>query len=73
MILVNGNIERKMCIRDSPKGMPLDKTWMTGTYMYYQIMNRNNTDYSAAIAVVIAVLGIVVSRIVNVVFKEKDY
>lgn len=56
-----------------PKGMPLDKTWMTGTYMYYQIMNRNNTDYSAAIAVLIAVLGIVISRIVNVVFKEKDY
>ena len=56
-----------------PKGMPLGKTWLTGTYMYYQAFNTKNVDYSSAIAVVIVVLGIVTSKIVNKVFKEADY
>lgn len=56
-----------------PKGMPLGKTWLTGTYMYYQAFNTNDVDYSSAIAVLIVVLGIVVSKIVNKVFKEADY
>lgn len=56
-----------------PKGMPLGKTWLTCTYMYYQAFNTKNVDYSSAIAVVIVVLGIVTSKIVNKVFKEADY
>lgn len=56
-----------------PKGMPLGKTWLTGTYMYYQAFNTKNVDYSSAIAVVIVVLGIVTSKIVNKVFKEVEY
>lgn len=56
-----------------PKGMPLGETWLTGTYMYYQTFNTKNIDYSSAIAVLIVVLGIVTSKIVNMVFKEKDY
>lgn len=56
-----------------PKGMPLGKTWMTGTYMYYQAFNTKNVDYSSAIAVMIVVLGIVTSKIVNKVFKEVEY
>lgn len=56
-----------------PKGMPLGKTWLTGTYMYYQAFNTRNVDYSCAIAVLIVVLGIVTSKIVNAVFKEADY
>lgn len=56
-----------------PKGMPLGKTWLTGTYMYYQAFNTKNVDYSSAIAVVIVVLEIVTSKIVNKVFKEADY
>ena len=56
-----------------PKGMPLNKTWMTGTYMYYQAFNTRNVDYSSAIAVAIVILGIITSKIANKVFKEKDY
>lgn len=56
-----------------PKGMPLGKTWLTGTYMYYQAFNTRNVDYSSAIAVAIVVLGILTSKIVNKVFKESDY
>ena len=56
-----------------PIGMPVNSTWLTGTYMYYQTFNTNNVDYGSAIAVVIVVLGIVLSRIANKVFKEKEY
>ena len=56
-----------------PNGMPLNKTWLTGTYMYYQAFQARNVDYSSAIAVAIVVLGIITSKIVNKVFKEADY
>ena len=56
-----------------PKGMPLGKTWLTGTYMYYQAFNTRNVDYSSAIAVLIVVLGILTSKIVNKVFHEEEY
>ena len=56
-----------------PKGMPLGKTWLTGTYMYFQAFETRNVDYSCAIAVVIVVLGIITSKIVNKVFKEVEY
>lgn len=56
-----------------PKGMPLNKTWLTSTYMYYHAVESRNTDYGCAIAVLIVILGIVAARIVNAIFKEKDY
>lgn len=56
-----------------PKGMPLNKTFLTGTYMYYQTMETRNVDYGATIAVFIVVLGVVMSKVVNTIFKEKDY
>lgn len=56
-----------------PKGMPMKTTFLTGTYMYYQTMEVKNVDYGSALALLIVVLGIVVSRVVNFVFKEKDY
>lgn len=56
-----------------PKGMPLNSTWLTGTYMYYQTMEAKDVDYGSAIAVAIVVLGILTSRVVNKVFKEADY
>lgn len=56
-----------------PKGMPLNKTFLTGTYMYYQTMETRNVDYGATIAVFIVILGVIVSKVVNTVFKEKDY
>ncbi len=56
-----------------PKGMPLKSTFLTGTYMYYQTMEAKNVDYGSAIAVLIVVLGVILSKIVNKIFKEKDY
>lgn len=56
-----------------PKGIPLGETWLTGTYMYYQTFNTKNVDYSSAIAVLIVVLGIVTAKVVNTIFKVKDY
>lgn len=56
-----------------PKGMPQGKTWLTGTYMYYQVFNTRNIGYSSAIAVFIVILGVITSKIVNAIFKEKEY
>jgi len=56
-----------------PKGMPLKSTFLTGTYMYYQTMEVKNVDYGSALAVLIVVLGIVLSKVVNSIFKEKEY
>lgn len=56
-----------------PKGMPLKTTFLTGTYMYYHTMETKNVDYGAAIAVLIVVLGVILSKVVNWIFREKDY
>lgn len=56
-----------------PKGIPFGETWLTGTYMYYQVFNASDVDYSCTIAVVIVVLGVILSKVVNAIFKEKDY
>ncbi len=56
-----------------PKGMPLKTTFLTGTYMYYQTMETKNVDYGSTLAILLVVLGVVVSKIVNLIFREKDY
>ena len=56
-----------------PKGMPSNSTWLTGTYMYYHAFESHNVDYSSAISVLIVVLGVITAKMVNAVFKEKDY
>ena len=56
-----------------PKGMPVKSTFLTGTYMYYQTMEVKNVDYGSAIAVMIVVLGIVLSQITGIIFREKEY
>ena len=56
-----------------PKGMPLKTTFLTGTYMYYQTVEARNVDYGSTLAILIVVLGIVTSRVVNRIFKEKDF
>ena len=53
-------------------GMPGDKGWLTGTYMYDQTFNRGNVDYGSAIAILIVVLGVVLSNVANRVFKPRD-
>lgn len=56
-----------------PKGMPTGTTWLTGTYMYYHAFESHNVDYSSTLSIMIVVLGVITAKIVNVVFKEKDY
>lgn len=56
-----------------PKGMPMKTTFLTGTYMYYQTMEAKNVDYGATLAVMLVILGVVTSKVVNMIFKEKDY
>lgn len=55
------------------QGIPMDRSWLTGTYMYNQTFIRADVDYGSAIAVVIVVLGVVLSQLANNLFKEKDY
>jgi len=56
-----------------PSGMPMDVTWLTGTYMYQQAWKLGDVDYSATIAIIIVLLGVVLSQIANRIFKEKEY
>lgn len=54
-------------------GIPMDKSWLTGTYMYKQTMLFQDIDYASTIAVFIVVLGVVISQVANALVKEKDY
>ena len=55
-------------------GMPQNQGWLTGTYMYDQTFNKMNVDYGSTIAVLIVVLGVVLSNVANRVFKPtEDY
>ena len=54
-------------------GIPMDQSWLTGTYMYNQAFLRNDVDYASAIAVTIVVLGVVLAQVASKVFKQKDY
>ena len=56
-----------------PNGMPMGETWLTGTYMYYWAFQGKDIDYSCTVAIVIVILGILLSKVVNMIFKEKDY
>ena len=53
-------------------GMPENQGWLTGTYMYDQTFNRMNVDYGSTIAVLIVVLGVVLSNVANRVFKPSE-
>lgn len=52
-------------------GMPRDKGWLTGTYMYDQTFNRGNVDYGSTIAMLIVVLGVILSNISNRIFRPR--
>ena len=55
-------------------GMPQNQGWLTGTYMYDQTFNKMNVDYGSTIAVLIVVLGVVLSNVANRIFKPtEDY
>ena len=56
-----------------PNGAPQGLTHFLGTYMYQSTFGMNNFDYGSAIAVLIVILGIAVSKIVNSLVKpDKD-
>lgn len=56
-----------------PNGMPMGKSWLTGTYMYYWCFSAGDVDYSSTIAIIIVIIGILLSKVVNAIFKEKEY
>ena len=53
-------------------GMPENKGWLLGTYMYSQTFTKMNVDYGSTIAVLIVFLGVILSNIANRVFKTSD-
>ncbi|HOR12598.1 MAG TPA: sugar ABC transporter permease [Clostridia bacterium] len=55
------------------EGIPMDKSWLLGTYMYSQAFNRGDVDYASAIAVLIVILGVIFALVSNKLFKQKDY
>lgn len=52
-----------------PKGAPQGVTHFLGTYMYEQTFTIGNIDYGSIIALVIVILGVVVSGIVTKILK----
>jgi len=54
-------------------GMPMDKSWLLGTYMYNQTFTMGDVDYGSTISIIIVVLGVVISKTANKLYKEKDY
>lgn len=56
-----------------PNGAPQGITHFLGTYMYQTTFGMNNFDYGSTLAIVIVVLGIVVSKVVNKVVKAEEY
>lgn len=54
------------------KGAPRGLTHFLGTYMYEQTFTIGNIDYGSAIALVIVILGIVVSLIVNRLLRPDE-
>ena len=53
-------------------GMPENMGWLTGTYMYDQTFNKMNVDFGSTIAVLIVVLGVVLSNISNRIFRPSE-
>ncbi len=55
------------------EGIPMDQSWLMGTYMYSQAFIRGDVDYASAIAVLIVIMGVIFALIANKVFRQKDY
>ena len=53
-------------------GMPENMSWLTGTYMYDQTFNKMNVDYGSTIAVLIVVLGVILSNVANRIFRPSE-
>lgn len=55
-----------------PGGAPQGLTHFLGTYMYQTTFSLSNYDYGSTIAIVIVIMGIVVSKIVNLILKDNN-
>ncbi|MEG1847918.1 MAG: sugar ABC transporter permease [Lachnospiraceae bacterium] len=55
-----------------PNGAPQGVTHFLGTYMYQITFGMNNYDYGSAIAVLIVIMGVVVSKVVNLLIRDKE-
>ncbi len=55
-----------------PNGAPQGTTHFLGTYMYQQTFGLNNYDYGSTLAVLIVLLGILVSRGVGFLTEDKE-
>lgn len=56
----------------APNGAPQGLTHFLGTYMYQQTYGLNDYDYGSTLAVVIVILGIVVSKGIGFLTEDKD-
>ena len=54
-------------------GMPQEQGWLTGTYMYDQTFNRGNVDYGSAVAMLIVILGVLMSALGSRIFRPDEY
>ncbi|MGL4346434.1 MAG: carbohydrate ABC transporter permease [Cellulosilyticaceae bacterium] len=56
----------------APKGMPYETTYLLGTYQYNAVYQSSRVGYGCAIAVLIVVLGLVISMVVNKYLREEE-
>lgn len=54
-----------------PKGFPQKSTFLMGTYMYYQTMEVKDVDYGATFAMLLVILGVVLSGTLNYFLRLK--
>lgn len=55
-----------------PNGAPQGLTHFLGTYMYQQTFGLNDYDYGSALALVIVIMGVLVSWVVGFFTKERE-
>lgn len=56
----------------APNGAPQGKTHFLGTYMYQMTFVRGDWDFGSTLAIIIVILGIVVSQVVGLFTRERN-
>lgn len=54
-----------------PNGQPMGSTYLLSTYMYQMTFINKNVDYGATIAILIVILGAVLSQLINHIFSKR--
>lgn len=55
-----------------PKGAPQGLTHFLGTYMYEQSFMISNIDYGSTLALIIVILGVIVSKVVSKIIRPDE-